>query len=68
LLIDTGKPRDTGKKGILWSSRLGVGVRLTTPPLKKIVKKPKRRRPRPAQGCTADDYGFLMSDSMTDLL
>ena len=36
-------------------SRLGLGVRLTTPPRKKILLRNLNRRPRPTQGCIADD-------------
>jgi hypothetical protein len=31
-----------------------LGVRLTTPPVKKLLRNLKRR-PRPTQGCKADD-------------
>jgi hypothetical protein len=31
-----------------------LGVRLTTPPLKKILLRNLTRRPRPTQGCRAD--------------
>jgi hypothetical protein len=37
------------------SSRLGLGVRLTTPPHKKILLRDLKRRPRPTQGCRAYD-------------
>jgi hypothetical protein len=33
----------------------GLGVRLTTPPRKKILLRNLERRPRPTQGCRADD-------------
>jgi hypothetical protein len=33
----------------------GLGVRLTTPPRKKILLRNLKRRPRPTQGCRADD-------------
>jgi hypothetical protein len=33
----------------------GLGVRLTTPPCKKILLRNLKRRPRPTQGCRADD-------------
>jgi hypothetical protein len=33
----------------------GLGVRLTTPPRKKILLWNLKRRPRPTQGCRADD-------------
>jgi hypothetical protein len=32
----------------------GLGVRLTTPPCKKILLRNLKRRPRPTQGCRAD--------------
>jgi hypothetical protein len=32
-----------------------LGVRLTTPPRKKILLRNLKRRPRPTQGCRADD-------------
>jgi hypothetical protein len=32
-----------------------VGVRLTTTPRKKILLRNLKRRPRPTQGCRADD-------------
>jgi hypothetical protein len=34
-----------------------LGVRLTTPPRKKILLRNLKRRPRPTQGCRADDDG-----------
>jgi hypothetical protein len=33
----------------------GLGMRLTTPPHKKILLRVLKRRPRPTQGCRADD-------------
>jgi hypothetical protein len=33
----------------------GLGLRLTTPPSKKILLRNFKRRPRPTQGCRADD-------------
>jgi hypothetical protein len=33
----------------------GLGVRLTTPPPKKILLRNLKRRPRPIQSCRADD-------------
>jgi hypothetical protein len=32
-----------------------LGVRLTTPPHKKILLRDLKRRPRPTHGCRADD-------------
>jgi hypothetical protein len=32
-----------------------LGLRLTTPPHKKILLRDLKRRPRPTQGCRADD-------------
>jgi hypothetical protein len=49
------KDDDPDKKGIPWSSRLGVGLRLTTPPRKKVLLRNLKRRPRPTQGCGTDD-------------
>jgi hypothetical protein len=33
----------------------GLGVRLTTPPPKTILLQNLKKRPRPTQGCRADD-------------
>jgi hypothetical protein len=33
----------------------GLAVRLTTPPHKNILLRDLKRRPRPTQGCRADD-------------
>jgi hypothetical protein len=35
--------------------QIGGWVRLTTPPHKKILLRDLKRRPRPTQGCRADD-------------
>jgi hypothetical protein len=46
---DPDKKRYTGPSG--W----GLGVRLTTPPCKKMLLQNHKRRPRPTQGCRADE-------------
>jgi hypothetical protein len=43
------------KKGYLGPPAWGLGVRLTTPPSKKVLLGNLNWRPRPNQGCTADD-------------
>jgi hypothetical protein len=40
---------------LIWPSRLGLGVRLTTPSRKRMLLRNLKRRPRPTQGCRADD-------------
>jgi hypothetical protein len=48
----------------------GLGVRLTTPPRKKILLRNLKRRSKPTQGCRADDddddddlkYPLFLSD------
>jgi len=52
------KGDDYGRKGIPWFCRLGVSMRLKTPPL-KIIDTKKQRRPRPAQGCRVDYYYYF---------
>jgi hypothetical protein len=49
------KRDDPDKKGYLGPPGWGLGVRLTTPPLKKILLRNLKRKPRPTQGCRADD-------------
>jgi hypothetical protein len=46
---------DPDKKGYPGPPGWGLGVRLTTPPRKKILLRNLKRRPRPIQGCRADD-------------
>jgi hypothetical protein len=46
---------DPDKKGYPGPPGWGLGVRLTTPPHKKILLRDHKRRPRPTQGCRADD-------------
>jgi hypothetical protein len=46
---------DPDKKGYPGPPGWGLNVRLTTPPHKKILLRDLKRRPRPAQGCRADD-------------
>jgi hypothetical protein len=43
------------KKGYPGPPGWGLGVRLTTPPRKKILLRNFKRRPRPTQGCRVDD-------------
>jgi hypothetical protein len=49
------KGDDPDKKGYPGPPGWGLGVRLITPPHKKIMLRDLKRRPRPIQGCRADD-------------
>jgi hypothetical protein len=49
------KGDDPDKKGYPGPPGWGLGVRLTNPPRKKILLQNLKRRPRPTQGCRADD-------------
>jgi hypothetical protein len=49
------KGDDPDKKGYPGPPGWGLGVRLTTTPLKKMLLRNLKRRPRPTQGCRADD-------------
>jgi hypothetical protein len=49
------KGDDPDKKGYPGHPGWGLGVRLTTPPIKKIVLRDPKRRPRSTQGCRADN-------------
>ena len=50
------KGDDPNKKGYPGPPGWGLGVRLTTSPCKKnILLRNLKRRPRPTQGCRADD-------------
>jgi hypothetical protein len=49
------KGDDPDKKGYTGPPGWGLDVRLTTPPQKKILLRNRKRRPRPTQGCRADD-------------
>jgi hypothetical protein len=49
------KGDDPDKKGYPGPSGWGLCVRLTSLPLKKILLRDLKRRPRPTQGCRADD-------------
>jgi hypothetical protein len=49
------KGDDPDKKAYPGPPDWGLGVRLTTPLRKKILLRNLERRPRPTQGCRADD-------------
>jgi len=51
------KGEDPDKKGYPGLPGWGLGVRLTAPPHNKILlgSLGEKKRPRPTQGCTADD-------------
>jgi len=49
------KGDDPDKKGYTGPPGWWLGVRLTTSPCKKILLRNLNRRPRPTQGCRADD-------------
>jgi hypothetical protein len=49
------KGDDPDKNGYPGPPGWGFGVRLTTPPRKKMLLRNLKRRPRPTQGCRADD-------------
>jgi hypothetical protein len=49
------KGDDPDKKGYRGPPGWGLGLRLATPPRKKILLRNLKRRPRPTQGCRADD-------------
>jgi hypothetical protein len=49
------KGDDPDKNGYPGPPGWGFSVGLTTPPRKKILLRNLKRRPRPTQGCTADD-------------
>jgi hypothetical protein len=46
---------DPDKNGYSGPPGWGLGVRLTTPPHKKILLRDLKRKPRPTQDCRADD-------------
>jgi hypothetical protein len=53
------KGDDPDKKGYPGPPGWGLGLRLTTPPHKNILLRNLKRRPRPIQGCRADnDYYY----------
>jgi hypothetical protein len=52
------KSDDPDKKGYPGPPGWGLGVRLTTPSSKKILLRNLKRRPRPTQGCRADDDDY----------
>jgi hypothetical protein len=49
------KGDDPDKKGYPGPPGWGLGVRITSPPHKKILLRDLRRRPTPTQDCRADD-------------
>jgi hypothetical protein len=49
------KGDDPDKKGYPGPPDWGLGVRLTTPPRKKVLLRNLNWRPRPTQGCKAND-------------
>jgi hypothetical protein len=49
------KGDDPHKKGYSGPPGWELGVRLTTPPRKKILLRNLKRRPRATRGCRADD-------------
>jgi hypothetical protein len=54
------KGDDPDEKGYPGPPGWGLDVRLTTPPHKKILLRDLKRRPRPTQGCRADDDDDVM--------
>jgi hypothetical protein len=53
------KGDDPDEKGYPGPPGWGLGVRLTTPPHKKILLRDLKRRPRPTQCCRADDDDYI---------
>jgi hypothetical protein len=51
------KGDDPNEKGYRGPPGWGLGLRLTIPRHKKILLRELKRRPRPTQGCRADDDG-----------
>jgi hypothetical protein len=49
------KGDDPDEKGYPGPPVWGLGVKITTPPHKKILLRDLKRRPRSTQGCRADD-------------
>jgi hypothetical protein len=49
------KGDNPAKKGYPGPPDWGLVAKLTTPPYKKILLRNLKRRPRPTQGCRADD-------------
>jgi hypothetical protein len=62
------KGDDPDKKGYSGPPGWGLGVRLTTPPHKKILLRNLKRRPRPTQGCRADDDDDDLSENKQRLV
>jgi hypothetical protein len=52
------KGDDSDEKGYPGPPGLGLGVRLKTPPHKKILLRHLKSRPGPTQGCRADDDDY----------
>ena len=56
------KGDDSDKKGYPGPPGWGLGMRLTIPPLKKILLQNCKRRPRATQGCRADYDELYLED------
>jgi hypothetical protein len=55
----TGRASHPDKRGYPGPPGWGLGVRLTTPPRKKVLLRNLKRRSRPTQGCRTDDDDVL---------
>jgi hypothetical protein len=62
------KGDDPDEKGYPGPPGWGLGVRLTTPPHKKILLRDLKRRPRPTQGCRANDDDDDDDDNVNTIL
>jgi hypothetical protein len=58
------KGDDPDKKGYPDPPGWGLGMRLTTPPHKKILLRDLKRRPRPTEDCRADDDDYDGDDDL----